>query len=72
MCVLNRSLKDVELNVIVFYLGFIGVLITGAYTVVEGVARGFAFGGYDRQSWLLITSAVLVDCVTVYASTIAY
>ena len=72
--VLNRSLKNVPPQIVVFYHGLGGLIITSIYLFIEAcvVGDGLRIVSYTGRMYAIASVSALLDNMCLFAFTIAY
>ena len=70
---LNRSLKGVRPNIIVFYQTLVGLILLGAYILIEAIVTGNCrLTEYSGNLLLRASGVTMLDLGALYSNTMAY
>ena len=72
--ILNRVLKLVPTNVIIFYHGLIGFILFGCFILVESAVTGdgLKFADYNGRQFGILAGCTLVDSLSLVMMTMAF
>lgn len=72
--ILNRKLKLVPTNVIIFYHGLLGFILFGCFILIEAAITGdgFRFADYTGRQFGILTCCTLIDYLSLVMMTMAF